>query len=43
VIVAIDEKSLSQLGGWPWRRTLHAELLKACLQRKRWKEIPRNN
>jgi signal transduction histidine kinase len=28
VIVAIDEKSLSQLGGWPWRRTLHAELLK---------------
>ena len=28
VIVAIDEKSLSALGRWPWRRAFHAELLK---------------
>ena len=28
VIVAIDEKSLAAIGGrWPWRRSLHAELL----------------
>ncbi|MCW8943288.1 MAG: EAL domain-containing protein [Sedimenticola sp.] len=26
-IIAIDEKSLSELGRWPWSRTLHAELL----------------
>ncbi|MCW8891663.1 MAG: EAL domain-containing protein [Sedimenticola sp.] len=26
-IVAIDEKSLSELGRWPWSRTRHAELL----------------
>ena len=27
VIVAIDEKSLAQLGAWPWRHARHAELL----------------
>ena len=27
VIVAIDQKSLSELGRWPWRRTYHAQLL----------------
>jgi len=27
VIVAIDEKSLAAIGRWPWRRSLHAELL----------------
>lgn len=26
-IIAIDERSLSQLGRWPWPRTRHAELL----------------
>ena len=29
VIVAVDEKSLSQLGQWPWPRTLVARLLDA--------------
>ena len=28
VIVAIDEKSLQAVGRWPWRRALHAELLR---------------
>ena len=28
VIVAIDEKSLAAIGRWPWRRALHAELLR---------------
>lgn len=27
VIVAIDDESIAALGRWPWRRTLHAELL----------------
>lgn len=27
VIVSIDEKSLAAIGRWPWRRSLHAELL----------------
>ena len=27
VIVAIDAASLSQLGRWPWSRTIHAALL----------------
>ncbi|MGB4812033.1 MAG: CHASE2 domain-containing protein [Methylophilaceae bacterium] len=27
VIVAIDEKSLSRLGRWPWSRTVHADLI----------------
>src|SRR5690554_751756 len=27
VIVAIDDSSIAQLGYWPWRRALHAELL----------------
>ncbi len=26
VIIAIDEKSLNQLGRWPWDRAIHAEL-----------------
>jgi len=28
VIVAIDDKSLEAVGRWPWRRALHAELLR---------------
>jgi CHASE2 domain-containing sensor protein/signal transduction histidine kinase len=28
VIVAIDEKSMAAIGRWPWRRALHAELLR---------------
>jgi CHASE2 domain-containing sensor protein/signal transduction histidine kinase len=28
VIVAVDDKSVAQLGRWPWPRTLHAELLR---------------
>lgn len=27
VIVAIDEKSLQELGSWPWSRGIHAELI----------------
>jgi CHASE2 domain-containing sensor protein/signal transduction histidine kinase len=27
IIVAIDDYSLSELGRWPWSRTLHAELI----------------
>ena len=27
VIIAIDEKSIDQLGRWPWSRRLHAQLL----------------
>lgn len=27
VIVAVDEESLSSLGGWPWSRSLHAGLI----------------
>ena len=27
VIIAIDDKSLAELGRWPWRRTRHADLL----------------
>ena len=29
VIVAIDEKSLAQLGQWPWPRTVTADLIQA--------------
>lgn len=28
VVVAIDEPSLAAIGRWPWRRALHAELLR---------------
>ena len=28
IIVAVDESSLSQLGRWPWPRTLHANLIR---------------
>ena len=27
VIVAIDDKSLTEIGRWPWRRAFHAALL----------------
>ena len=27
IIIAIDDFSLAQLGRWPWRRSLHAELI----------------
>ena len=27
VIVAIDDRSLAELGGWPWPRTVHASLI----------------
>ena len=28
VIVAMDEKSIDAIGRWPWRRALHAEVLR---------------
>ena len=28
VVVAIDERSIAAIGRWPWRRALHAELLR---------------
>ena len=28
VVVAIDERSIAAIGRWPWRRVLHAELLR---------------
>jgi len=27
VVVAVDEKSLEQIGNWPWSRSIHAELI----------------
>ena len=27
IIVAIDDMSIAALGRWPWRRSLHAELI----------------
>ena len=35
VIVDIDEKSLAELGRWPWSRNLMAELLDRLLERQR--------
>lgn len=32
VIVAIDDDSISQIGYWPWRRSVHAELLERLSQ-----------
>lgn len=32
IIVAIDQKSLSELGRWPWPRSLHARLLDQLTQ-----------
>jgi len=32
VIVAIDEKSLQQLGQWPWPRTITADLIRAIAE-----------
>ena len=34
IIVAIHENSLSQLGRWPWPRTIHAKLIN-CLQQEK--------
>lgn len=31
VIITIDDKSISQLGAWPWPRNVHAELLNKLL------------
>ena len=32
VIVDIDEKSLEEIGQWPWSRTVLAELFKKCAE-----------
>src|SRR5579864_7695348 len=32
IIVGIDDYSISQLGRWPWSRTLHAQLLNNIMQ-----------
>ncbi|PUA16361.1 CHASE2 domain-containing protein [Glaciimonas sp. PCH181] len=32
IIVAIDDYSISQLGRWPWRRSLHAQLIDVITQ-----------
>lgn len=32
IIVAVDERSLSQLGRWPWSRQVHADLVKVLSQ-----------
>ncbi len=32
VIVDVDEKSLEQIGQWPWSRTILAELFKKCAE-----------
>ncbi|HWV62763.1 MAG TPA: CHASE2 domain-containing protein, partial [Oxalicibacterium sp.] len=32
IIVAIDDYSLSQLGRWPWPRSLHAQLIQKLNQ-----------
>ncbi len=29
ILVEIDDRSLTQLGAWPWRRTIHARLIDA--------------
>ncbi|HWT72100.1 MAG TPA: CHASE2 domain-containing protein [Oxalicibacterium sp.] len=34
IIVAIDDYSLSQLGRWPWPRSLHAQLIRKLNQAK---------
>lgn len=34
IIVAIDEKSISQFGRWPWRRSRHANLIKILKEEK---------
>lgn len=35
VIIAIDDSSIEQLGHWPWRRTLHAQLLERLSEARR--------
>ena len=34
VIITIDDKSINQLGAWPWPRNIHAELLNKLLKKK---------
>lgn len=34
VLVVIDDKSLSEIGRWPWRRFIHAQLLEQLKQAK---------
>ncbi|MFA5704298.1 MAG: CHASE2 domain-containing protein [Advenella sp.] len=34
VIIAIDDKSIADLGAWPWRRSRHANLLDSLQQSK---------
>lgn len=34
VIIEVDEKSLTEIGRWPWSRSIHAELLDALLESK---------
>jgi len=34
VIVAIDDKSIAEIGVWPWRRSVHADLLARLQQSK---------
>lgn len=34
VIIVIDDQSLAQLGPWPWRRILHAQLLRQLSKAK---------
>ena len=34
VIIAIDDKSLSEIGAWPWKRSIHAKLLDTLRQAK---------
>ena len=34
VIITIDDKSINQLGAWPWPRNIHAELLNKLLKSK---------
>ena len=43
VIVAIDDKSIEQIGRWPWRRNLHATLLGKINADKRVNTKPYNN
>ena len=34
IIVGIDDYSISQLGRWPWQRTLHAQVINTIMQAK---------
>ena len=37
VIVAIDDKSLAEIGRWPWRRAFHAAALDRITAAGRWR------